>query len=120
MRLRVIDEARREQTVDVGVVVTPVSTTLGELADVPTEDLVVCHGDACAPNTLIGSNGRWRAHVDLGRLGVGDRWADLAVAAWSTVWNYGEGFEESVYEAYGVAPDAHKIQYYRRLWELEG
>jgi aminoglycoside phosphotransferase len=85
----------------------------------PPLDLVVCHGDACAPNTLISRDGSWAAHVDLGNLGVADRWADLAVAAWSTVWNYGHGWENAVYESYGIKPDLDKIRYYRLLWALE-
>lgn len=32
-------------------------------------------------------------------LGVADRWADLAVATWSTTWNYGPGWEEPVLDA---------------------
>ncbi|WP_443062724.1 phosphotransferase [Streptomyces sp. NBC_00390] len=56
--------------------------------------LVVCHGDACAPNTVVGDDGTWTGHVDLGTLGAADRWADLAVATWSTQWNYGPGWEE--------------------------
>src|SRR5690242_5385406 len=57
------------------------------LADPPPVDrLVVCHGDACAPNTLLGDDGGWSGHVDLGALGVADRWADLAVATWSLDW----------------------------------
>jgi kanamycin kinase len=95
-----------------------IDEALDELRSVPREDLVVCHGDPCAPNTLIGDDGTWRSHTDLGRLGVGDRWADLAVASWSTVWNYGPGWENVVYEAYGVEPDEAKIRYYRLLWEL--
>lgn len=64
------------------------------LADVPPVDrLVVCHGDSCAPNTLLTDDGRWSGHVDLGELGVADRWADLAIATWSTEWNYGPGWE---------------------------
>jgi kanamycin kinase len=59
-----------------------------------------------------------RAHVDLGSLGVADRWADLAVAAWSTEWNYGAGYERIVYDAYGLAPDPGRIAYYRLLWDL--
>ena len=47
----------------------------------PTTELVVCHGDACAPNTLIDDDGQCCGHVDLGDLGVADRWADLAVAS---------------------------------------
>jgi kanamycin kinase len=80
--------------------------------------LVVCHGDACVPNTLLHDDGTFAAHVDLGSLGVADRWADLAVAAWSTEWNYGPGYAEIVYDAYGVAPDAERIAYYRLLWDL--
>ncbi len=90
------------------------------LADhIPSTDvLVVCHGDACAPNTLLADDGRWSGHVDLGSLGVADRWADLAVATWSTEWNYGPGWEEPLLGAYGVDGDAERIGYYRLLWDL--
>jgi aminoglycoside phosphotransferase len=89
------------------------------LESAPTEDLVVCHGDACAPNTLIDDHGACSGHVDVGRLGVGDRWADIAVAAWSTEWNYGPGYEDVVYDSYGVDRDDEKILYYRLLWEMD-
>jgi aminoglycoside phosphotransferase len=92
---------------------------LAQVQNIPTADhLVVCHGDACAPNTLIADNGRWSGHVDLGDLGVADRWADLAVATWSTEWNYGPGWEELLLDAYGIEPDAERTRYYRLLWEL--
>ena len=84
----------------------------------PVDALVVCHGDACAPNTLLDADGSWCGHVDLGRLGVADRWADLAIATWSTEWNYGPGWEEPLLEAYGVEPDAERTAYYRQLWDL--
>lgn len=83
----------------------------------PVDRLVVCHGDACAPNTLLADDGTWAAHVDLGSLGVADRWADLAVAAWSTEWNYGPGYEDALLEAYGVGRDDARSDYYRRLWD---
>ena len=38
-------------------------------------------GTPCVPNTLLHDDGMFAAHVDLGSLGVADRWADLAVAA---------------------------------------
>jgi kanamycin kinase len=89
------------------------------LGDAPPIDrLVVCRGDACAPNTLLHDDGTFAAHVDLGSLGVADRWADLAVAAWSTEWNYGPGYDGFVYEGYGIAPDARRIAYYRLLWDM--
>ena len=89
------------------------------LADIPPcDDPVVCHGDTCAPNTLIGDDGRWTAHVDLGALGVADRWADLAIATWSLGWNYGPGWQEPLLEAYGIAADPDRIAYYRLLGDL--
>jgi kanamycin kinase len=84
----------------------------------PVDRLVVCHGDACAPNTLLGPDGHWTGHVDLGLLGTADRWADLAVATWSTEWNYGPGWERRLLDAYGVRPDADRSRYYRLLWDL--
>ncbi|GAA2800285.1 aminoglycoside 3'-phosphotransferase [Kitasatospora paracochleata] len=96
-----------------------VERALDLLTDIPPVDrLVVCHGDACAPNTLVGDDGTCTGHVDLGALGVADRWADLAVATWSTQWNYGPGWEEPLLEAYGVEPDPERIAYYRLLWDL--
>jgi len=88
-----------------------------ELQDAPPIDrLVVCHGDACAPNTLLGDDGAWTGHVDLGALGVADRWADLAAATLSTGWNYGPGWEDALLTAYGVAPDATRLAFYQALW----
>jgi kanamycin kinase len=86
------------------------------LAAPPVDALVVCHADACAPNTLIGQDGRWTAHVDLGALGVADRWADIAVASMSTEWNYGPGWDDALLAAYGIDLDAERIDYYRELW----
>lgn len=82
----------------------------------PIDRLVVCHADACCPNTLLADDGRWVAHVDLGQLGTGDRWADIAVASMSTEWNYGPGWEDALIEAYGVEPDRERLSYYRELW----
>ena len=83
------------------------------------EQPVLVHGDACAPNTLISDAGEWTGHVDFGDLAVGDRWADLAIASLSLDWNYGEGHQAELFEAYGVAPDEPRIRYYRALWQLE-
>lgn len=88
------------------------------LEDPPTADkIVVCHGDACAPNTLLDDAGIVTGHVDLGRLGVADRWADLAVATWSAEWNFGPGWDRAMLDAYGIEPDADRMAYYRLLWD---
>jgi kanamycin kinase len=57
--------------------------------------------------------------VDFGDLAVGDRWADLAVASVSLDWNFGEGPQGELFDAYGITPDAERIGYDRALWRLE-
>jgi len=97
-----------------------VSEALDLVDAAPSIDrLVVCHGDACAPNTLLTADGAFSGHVDLGSLGVADRWADLAIATWSTTWNYGPGWEQPLLAAYGVDPDPERSAYYRLLWDLD-
>lgn len=84
----------------------------------PVDRLVVCHGDPCAPNTLLSDDGEPSGQVDLGQLGVADRWADLAVATWSMEWNFGPGHQDSVLDGYGIEPDPERTAYYRLLWDL--
>lgn len=87
-------------------------------ADRPAaEDLVVCHGDYCLPNVLI-DDGRAAGFVDLGELGVADRWWDLAVATWSLDWNLEPGWQGDFLEAYGVEPDPERTRYFRLLYDL--
>ncbi|GMA27134.1 phosphotransferase [Arenivirga flava] len=85
----------------------------------PVDRLVVCHGDACAPNTLLAEDGTGAGHVDLGALGIADRWADIAVAARSTEWNYGPGWERALVAGYGVPFDDERMRFYRELWDAE-
>ena len=87
---------------------------------VPPLDPVVCHGDACNPNFLLDDAGRFVGYVDLGSLGVADRWADLAPALMSLSWNYGPGWEPTFLEAYGVEPDDSKRMFYTALWDGVG
>jgi kanamycin kinase len=88
------------------------------LPEPPSVDkLVVCHGDACAPNTLIDEDGGWRGHVDFGDLGIADRWADLAVAEWSLGYDYGGEWRAEFFDAYGIAPDVERLDYYLALWD---
>jgi len=120
---QVMARASNRELTDLDVASLGINLTLEDalaiLEDPPTPDLiVVCHGDACAPNTLIDSTGRWAAHVDLGSLGISDRWADLAIASWSLEWNFGSDWESRFFKAYGIDPDPSRILYYRLLWAL--
>jgi kanamycin kinase len=81
------------------------------------EDLVVCHGDFCLPNVLF-DDGNVSGYLDLGALGVADRWWDLAVATWSVTWNLGPGWEGLFLDAYGIGPDEAKVTFYRLLYDL--
>ena len=110
----VIDDFPKGWTSEVWVGCTPDQLGPRPALDEP----VLVHGDACAPNTLISIDGEWTGNVDFGDLGVGDRWADLAIASLSLDWNFGEGHQQELFDAYGVEPDEERIRYYRALWEV--
>ncbi len=82
------------------------------------EDLVVCHGDYCLPNVMLDDEGRVVGYLDLGELGVADRWWDIAVGSWSATWNLGPGLEDLFISSYGATPDAQRIAFYRLLYDL--
>jgi kanamycin kinase len=81
------------------------------------EDLVVCHGDYCFPNVFIAEE-TIAGYLDVGELGVADRWWDIAIGGWSTTWNVDPRWEPLFYEGYGVEPDPDRIAFYRLLYDL--
>jgi kanamycin kinase len=81
-----------------------------------SEDLVVCHGDPCLPNFLV-LDGEVSGYVDLGDLGVADRWRDIAISLWSVTHNLGEGWEELFLESYGIRRDEGRVAFYQELYE---
>jgi kanamycin kinase len=115
-----VDECPFEWSVEHRIAAAGVSDAeIAALGPAPAHDrIVVCHGDPCSPNTLIGADGQWVGHVDLDQLGIADRWADLAVATMSLGWNYGPGWDDVFYAAYGIEPDQQRIDWYRALWNL--
>ena len=95
------------------------SAALGRLCSTrpASEDVVLCHGDYCFPNVLI-DDGAVTGYLDLGELGVADRWWDLAVATWSCDWNVGPGWQDLFLDTYGIERDDDKIEFYRLLYDL--
>lgn len=78
---------------------------------------VVTHGDACLPNFLA-LNGRFSGVVDCARLGIADRWQDLALACRSLEFNGGKDFVNEFLAAYGAEFDAERYEYYCALDEM--
>jgi kanamycin kinase/aminoglycoside 3'-phosphotransferase-2 len=82
------------------------------------EDLVVTHGDPCLPNVLVGGE-YVEGFVDVGRAGIADRHADLALAYRSAAYNLGAEHAEAFLDLYGRAlVDPRKLAYYQLLDEL--
>lgn len=89
------------------------------LATQPTgEDLVFTHGDYCMPNVIVNSC-ELSGFVDWGSGGVADRHQDLALAARSLAYNWGEQWVPLLFEEYGpTCVDQQKLYYFRLLDEL--
>lgn len=90
------------------------------LVSIPDEeDLVIAHGDFCLPNVLIDpETEQITGFVDLGRMGVSDRWLDLALCIRSITLNLGGIWTESFLNAYGVPMKPEKYNFYTLLDEF--
>ncbi|WP_188964655.1 APH(3') family aminoglycoside O-phosphotransferase [Deinococcus aquiradiocola] len=82
------------------------------------EDLVVTHGDPCLPNLIL--DGEYLSgFIDVGRLGIADRHADLALAHRSLGRNLSPQWAERFLDLYGrTLVDPARLQYYALLDEL--
>ena len=92
----------------------------------PEQDFVLSHGDFCLPNIFLNDDG-FSGFVDIGRMGVADRYQDIALCYRSLKHNFSGkfggksygGFDEKMFfDALGVEPDFEKIRYYILLDEL--
>ncbi len=92
----------------------------------PEEELFLSHGDFCLPNVFF-ENGELSGLIDLGRMGVADKWCDIALCYRSLRNNYNgrytghrlSGYDESyLFNALQINIDWDKIRYYMLLDEL--
>lgn len=82
-----------------------------------TPDPVVTHGDFSLDNILL-QDGRITGCIDLGRVGVADRYQDLAILA-ANLAEFGAALPDRLFARYGIdAPDAAKIEAHLLLDEL--
>jgi kanamycin kinase len=85
----------------------------------PAEDPVVGHGDPCLPNVLFDDDGRPTGVVDVGRVGIADRYNDLAIATRSLTDNWHIEYGSRLLRRYGIErPDLPRIAFYRLLDEF--
>lgn len=94
---------------------------LEKAAAASVENPVVCHGDYMLPNVILDPDSlEVNGIVDVGALGVADRYADLVAMHWSLSGGlnpqYGdEGAERFMHAATGGEVDADKLNLYQLL-----
>jgi aminoglycoside phosphotransferase len=94
--------------------------SLGELLATlpPATEPTLIHGDYCFPNVLVHGR-RLATIVDVGDLGVGDRWFDFAAVHMSGQMNLGADWDiERFMQAYGVGLDEARLDWFSRLYRL--
>ncbi len=80
-------------------------------------DFVVTHGDFSLDNVLF-DGGEVTGCIDLDRLGVADRYQDIAVM-WNNLSEFGPELQRSFLTAYGIdQPDEGKLAFYLMLDEM--
>ena len=81
------------------------------------EELVVTHGDFTLGNVLAHGESI-TGLIDLGRVGIGDRAQDLALAGDSIREEFGEVWMHRFFAEYGVALDEERLDYFKLLDEF--
>jgi kanamycin kinase/aminoglycoside 3'-phosphotransferase-3 len=86
---------------------------------------VLSHGDHCLPNVFL-ENGKFQGYIDIGDMGIGEKWRDIALC-WRSLRDNFQGKyggkqyaydPDSLFDALGITPDWEKIRYHLLLDEL--
>ena len=77
---------------------------------------VVPHGDFSLDNILV-ADGEVTGCIDVGRLGVADRWQDLAIM-WDCLDEFDAALQARLLESYGVALDERRLRFHLALDEF--
>lgn len=82
-----------------------------------TPDPVVTHGDFSLDNIFIEA-GDIVGFIDVGRVGIADRYQDLAILS-NSLGEFGASLQERLFRRYGIAtPDHRKLHFHLMLDEL--
>lgn len=82
-----------------------------------TLDPVVTHGDFSLDNLLVFDR-EVTGCIDAGRVGIADRYQDLAIL-WNCLGEFGSELQERLLESYGLSDmDQNKLQFHLMLDEL--
>lgn len=97
--------------------------TLNELKDIVDAGPqgrgdILCHGDWCMPNVLLGSDGQLTGIVDLGGMHIGNENLDPAIMSWTIRANMGENWEDQYLSSYNLKKDDQSISYQRLIYDL--
>jgi len=109
------------QGVDPMLILQAVEEELPQREREEAREAVVCHGDLCLPNLLIGADGRHvTGLIDVSRLGVADPYADLALLLATAGETWGDGpdaraAEAELEAALGIALDPERLGFHRML-----
>lgn len=81
---------------------------------------VLTHGDHCLPNIFIDPTSlEVTGYIDLGRAGISDRYLDLAITLNTLEHNFGPGYDDIFFGAYGIKYiDWSRIEFYQMLDEF--
>lgn len=89
---------------------------MAALLPLPADEPVVTHGDYSLDNILM-ADGMVTGVIDLGRLGVADRYQDLAIL-WNGLRDFGPEPAEAALRAYGASPpDEPRMRFHLLLDE---
>jgi aminoglycoside 3'-phosphotransferase I len=78
---------------------------------------VVTHGDFSLDNILL-ADGKVTGLIDLGRVGLADRYQDLAIL-WDSLGEFGADVQARMWRRYGIAaPDGRRMQFHLCLDEF--
>lgn len=87
---------------------------------------VLAHGDYCLPNVFL-ENGSFSGFIDIGDMGLGEKWRDIALCWRSLKHNFGGAYGGKVYpdfdpdilfEKLGIQPDCQQLRFHLLLDEL--